>query len=207
VNCPNLTCFRCGQFGHHSRSCSNPKGTKLFACSNCESFSHDIKYCSRFPMIPSRGKGIRCMSCSETDHVCCKNMPEQQSKKIYCPQCGVPGHHCDYPHVNGVMCYDDRDRSNSRQQSRSPERFVYTNARYPNSGRSVSSDTRDRNGTRQRSSSPPSRSSSTGSERIHRDGRFDINDSNSGAHRQQSNESDEYKEKLKQREMRFKTNK
>lgn len=213
VDCPNLTCFRCGQFGHHSRTCRNPRGTKAFACSNCESFAHDIKFCSAFPRIPSKGKNIRCMSCKSWDHVSCKTMPILHDRNVYCPNCGVIGHHCDYPHVNGVTCYDER---RDRHRSGSPEQYVYTRERYPNSGRTVSNSSRDRDRDRDsdwnrdnrekgRPSSPLRRSSSRESIDYNA-----INDREKKRRRQDGFESDEqqlsdeYREKLKQRALRFK---
>ena len=45
-NCPNITCFRCGDFGHHSRTCSNARRySRPAICSECGSRTHDNRQC------------------------------------------------------------------------------------------------------------------------------------------------------------------
>lgn len=72
--CPNITCFRCGQFGHHSKVCTLPKMSSVVVCSRCGSNTHDTKQCNASAdekAIENDGC-IRCMMCNALGHAICK---------------------------------------------------------------------------------------------------------------------------------------
>lgn len=81
VDCPNITCFRCGAFGHHSRSCPREGGgyrPKPILCTNCSDFAHDKRYCqSMLSQICDKinnSSDIVCMCCQQKGHVMCLHL-------------------------------------------------------------------------------------------------------------------------------------
>ncbi len=114
--CPNLTCFRCGLFGHHSRNCFAPRREKsCMVCSRCGSLRHITLQCTgaTIPAVDRKDsrvvpidhhKHMRCMVCNKTGHAVCRagiNAVEVQQagsvSDIYCYNCGRAGHHVDFP--------------------------------------------------------------------------------------------------------------
>lgn len=105
IDCPNITCYRCGQFGHHSRSCSNFRMQKAILCTLCGSSTHDNRHCHhQHPNDKVEGKHIRCMVCYKYGHASCVPLEAPKNKNIYCPNCGVKGHHVDYPGLTSQSC-------------------------------------------------------------------------------------------------------
>ena len=74
-DCPNITCFRCGEFGHHSKTCKNARRySRAFICTLCGSSSHDSKHCMQPPekaLSRIEDEFIRCMRCNLLGHALC----------------------------------------------------------------------------------------------------------------------------------------
>lgn len=114
-SCPNLICYRCSSFGHHSRDCRNAGRPKPVICFHCGSLNHDSFNChelnnrerpSRYESLVE-GPWIKCMTCNKQGHLMCNKMPWERCERgkaqneIYCPNCGEQGHHVDYtPLIN-----------------------------------------------------------------------------------------------------------
>lgn len=100
-SCPNIACFRCGQFGHHSRDCYNGYRPRLQLCTICGRNSHNSSNCieGTVPQILSPGQQhyyndnnqnhstfrvegpyIRCMSCNEEGHAMCSKFGTETLK-------------------------------------------------------------------------------------------------------------------------------
>jgi hypothetical protein len=84
-DCPNITCFRCGEFGHHSKACYNSRKTsRAYICTICASSTHDSKHCMQLPekalarMVDS---SIRCMQCNKLGHALCEAESQVKKKK------------------------------------------------------------------------------------------------------------------------------
>lgn len=123
-SCLNMICYRCGGFGHHSKACVMEAVARLqrpMSCYYCGSTRHDHMNCPNYNSI---GHGddkiltspwIRCMVCYQQGHAICgpsivAKGPQQQnqqqkevvyidcdddSKKLFCPNCGEEGHSVD----------------------------------------------------------------------------------------------------------------
>jgi hypothetical protein len=96
-DCPNITCHRCGEFGHHIRTCNNPKRySRAVICTLCGSCYHDSKYCPslkdkdpHYVLNGSVNESIRCMCCNEMGHAMCKSSDPIQGPNIDpCPRFG-----------------------------------------------------------------------------------------------------------------------
>jgi hypothetical protein len=103
-DCPNITCFRCGEFGHHSKHCRNPRRySRATICSQCASATHDVRHCATLPeraLARMEDSATRCMSCNGLGHALCKRVAAPatlRDGKVFCPNCGLEGHHVDYP--------------------------------------------------------------------------------------------------------------
>ena len=123
MSCPNITCYRCGRFGHHSRNCYNNKNNNSnVLCTSCGSRYHHTKSCdvpnticntpntpniSTITTILDGDEHVRCMVCNAMGHAVCNTylqgsaMPSISKATmdgvIYCSNCGMAGHHVDYP--------------------------------------------------------------------------------------------------------------
>jgi hypothetical protein len=79
--CPNLLCYRCSRFGHHSRECRSYGGaSRPIACYQCGSIDHIYSQCpqyvygdppnDRFASCID-GASIICITCRRTGHAIC----------------------------------------------------------------------------------------------------------------------------------------
>ena len=68
--CLNITCFRCGDIGHHSKTCYKPRVySKAVICTRCSSSHHSSKDCEesnqtasgRYRTYYSRIVSLRCI--------------------------------------------------------------------------------------------------------------------------------------------------
>lgn len=86
-DCPNITCFRCGEFGHHSKSCNNARrSSRAFICTICASSTHDARNCLQVPekaQARLEDSCIRCMRCNKLGHALCEQetVPEKRKTK------------------------------------------------------------------------------------------------------------------------------
>ena len=84
-DCPNITCFRCGDFGHHSKSChSTRRSSRAVICTLCASSTHDSRHCLQPPekaLARLEDKSIRCMKCNQLGHALCGATVEKKIKK------------------------------------------------------------------------------------------------------------------------------
>jgi hypothetical protein len=131
-DCPNITCFRCGEFGHHSKNCTNNRRySRLAVCSRCASTTHDVRQCSAdVDRANARMEDdtTRCMACNAIGHALCKRMTAGGSIKagmVYCPNCGKPGHHVDYPADHLAQCVEGSNSSSS-SSNRVPAAYLST---------------------------------------------------------------------------------
>ena len=105
IDCPNITCYRCGNFGHHSRNCTNFRMQKASFCTLCGSSTHDNRHCHHTDISDKvESKYIRCIVCSKYGHANCVPLEAPKNKNIYCPNCGLKGHHVDYPNLSSHTC-------------------------------------------------------------------------------------------------------
>lgn len=107
-DCPNLICFRCGDFGHHSRLCTMDAVVRLSKpqlCLFCGSSRHDHIGCTSYEALGEAeqmvGAFVRCMVCGAQGHaVCgpkaCSSLGGGTSDlELFCPNCGDSGHCID----------------------------------------------------------------------------------------------------------------
>lgn len=84
-DCPNITCFRCGEFGHHSKSCNNARrSSRAFICTLCASSTHDARNCLQIPekaQARLEDSCIRCMRCNKLGHALCGQETMTEKKK------------------------------------------------------------------------------------------------------------------------------
>ena len=73
-------------------------------CSLCGLTTHDARQCPTPPEIAlarMEDASIRCMSCNQLGHALCKRIAKNtvvtDTQHIFCPNCGMEGHHVDYP--------------------------------------------------------------------------------------------------------------
>lgn len=94
--CPNIICFRCCMFGHHSKNCTQKRFSKLAICSKCGGNSHENAYCRVDLSVGKTGaskgglgglgaskfesKDVVCMVCGKAGHVMCKLPPVPSDK-------------------------------------------------------------------------------------------------------------------------------
>jgi hypothetical protein len=114
IDCKNLVCFRCGDFGHHSRECNAKQTARLqkpILCSYCGSNYHEGSHCSSYMHLDEPtylrhicSPWIRCMTCGGFGHAVCglptpsdqnPDLMQTQQVDIYCPNCGEVGHNID----------------------------------------------------------------------------------------------------------------
>jgi hypothetical protein len=145
-HCLNINCFRCGEFGHHSKSCVNAKNyLKHIFCSQCGSRNHDKKHCDYNHINLHNDKKIdakkcisenvedsliQCISCFGYGHAMCQKLPHISTsiiKKIFCPNCGMEGHHVEYPEL---VCGDNKGKIASTTYCSLPRYEAYI--KFPN---------------------------------------------------------------------------
>ncbi|AYU83514.1 universal minicircle sequence binding protein [Leishmania donovani] len=81
-----ITCYKCGEAGHMSRSC--PRAAATRSCYNCGETGHMSRDC------PSERKPKSCYNCGSTDHLSreCTNEAKAGADTRSCYNCGGTGH-------------------------------------------------------------------------------------------------------------------
>ncbi|GET93229.1 universal minicircle sequence binding protein [Leishmania tarentolae] len=81
-----VTCYKCGEAGHMSRSCPRVAATR--SCYNCGETGHMSRDC------PSERKPKSCYNCGSTEHLSrdCTNEAKAGADTRSCYNCGETGH-------------------------------------------------------------------------------------------------------------------
>ncbi|GMR53785.1 hypothetical protein PMAYCL1PPCAC_23980, partial [Pristionchus mayeri] len=91
-------CFNCGQEGHRGSECPEPKKERSNACFNCGQEGHRSSECPEPRRERGGGGGGACFNCGQEGHRS-SDCPEPK-KERKCFNCGVEGHSstdCDQP--------------------------------------------------------------------------------------------------------------
>ena len=88
-SCPNIVCYRCSSFGHHSRDCnSRMSRPRAVICFQCGSTTHDVYRCNEMKghygnqeiyRSYVEDEFIECMNCGKTCHAMCQKMPKMKN--------------------------------------------------------------------------------------------------------------------------------